>query len=389
MGETAEDLVRGENSIENFPVGPVDAVLALGMGPVRPQLRGVVGERQVVIDFDRMRVIAIAVKELAANGYVLPEGKIVPSGRNTANANDVDAALASRSNDLQLFEQIRREVAEPELTGQRFDRNEFQHVVGRPADLAEREAVVKISEARLMSQLITDTVVKPGPANRRELLQQIVPDENAANTLQNVIDFLNIMEEKSPDGLWTGNAAMVSSNFGHLERIAKIFEALGIDDSHLVPLSAEQVLRHFHYSDNAEFTKEYKELVQAYLLRNLDPGTIQNQEKFLKGVERMPEYVIPEIYLIKSDKRLLSVLNSLKNFYGKELFEKSFPEISHFEDLPVDKLREILVGLKDKRKMPSVEWGKEANLEEWKARIVDDDKRTEKWLEDNFPGKSL
>lgn len=197
-------------TIDEIASGPVDAVIAPGMGPVQPQLRGIPNEsgvRRPAATFDRMRVIAVAAHELVRQGYVASDGVIIPTGRATA----------------------------------------------KPASPAEAEAVAQTAESALMRYLV-ERIPK-------EQSRAVLEEHEAKNTIENIIRIFNLLDKRA-GGVWRGTLAVVTSNFGQIGRIVDLFHAFGIENKNIVPLSAEQALRHSQYG--VGFSDAYQGKVAAY-----------------------------------------------------------------------------------------------------------------------------
>lgn len=351
---------------EKLPVqNRVQAVIALGMGPVRPQLRGGVGgkKRHIVAHHPRMREIAVAVKELAANGYIDPKGCIIPTGRATANTAETQKALEQRGTETPE-ELLSLSTEEYKRRFPKF--GDFQNYVGQPQSEEEVARVVGISESSLMADLIKKAVSKPGPLDRKEVPPEIIEETEAPNTIQNFVRAINLLDKRTK-GVFKGKIGVVSSNFGHLSRARGILLALGIPEEKIVCLSAEQILRHFGYRQSD---------IDSFKPHNTSAQTLQNQERWIRGVREIPEYVLPEIAFIENDNRLIMVMESLRQLYGKEKLDVL--GLGDFDKMRIEDVREILSSVS--RKLPPSEWREQADIDVWKAKIDQEDALTSQWL---------
>jgi hypothetical protein len=348
-------VIRSE--IAGMP-GKIDALVLLGMGPVKPELRGPEGDRHPVVDFERMRAITIAGKELVAHGLVSEGGAVIPTGRTTADPGVVDKALADSQQGVDTE------------TLDRMNLIERQRTVGKPQTPEEAEKIKKTSEAELMSDLLKKTVAKPGEIDRKDVPVDILPEDQAKNTIENVINTINLMDMRK-GGKWEGSVGILTSNFGHIPRIKELFNAFGIGDKSLIPLSAEAVLEHYGYDKS--YLARYNEV-------NVNEPTIRNQEKFLQGVRKLPEYLLPEAALFSDDGRLKSVVGSLDVWFGKsgiDIFEKH-PELRNFQEMPANELREHLKSIPWVK--PDDSYGDTVNYDAWRQDIVYYDQMTKDWV---------
>lgn len=367
--------------IENYQQGPVDAVIVLGMGPVRPQLRGVPNEegvRRPIADFERMRAIAIATKELAAHGEISPKGFIIPTGRASANSGDVQKAAKYREEKLTGMEDLGAEQQKAQLYKEANERGEkvpggvvVQRFYGLPQSEKEVEKVVQISEARLMTDLINLT--RPKKKGDLETKQRILEEKSAPNTIRNFVESINELD-KVVGEVWKGSLGIVTSNFGHISRGEEILHALGFTRENgyvVIGLSAERVLRHYGYSES---------YLDRYESQNAPDGTIQNQEKFRRAVRTLPLYLLPEVGHFENDDRLLQVMHGVRQWYGEEAL-KQF-NLDKFETLSASEIRARLPKDSD-RVQPPDDWKKETDIALWREEIAAYDQVTEAWLTRN------
>jgi hypothetical protein len=244
MMEPIAEMPVISSEIAGLP-GKIDALVLLGMGPVKPELRGPEGDRHPVVDFERMRAITIAGKELVAHGLVSEGGAVIPTGRTTADSGEVEKALGESQKGVD---------AETLNTMNYIER---QRTVGKPQTSEEAETIKKTSEAELMSDLLKKAVAKPGEIDRQGVPVDIILEEQAKNTIENVINTINLMDARQ-GRKWVGSVGILTSNFGHIPRIKELFNAFGVGDSKIVPLSAEAVLDHYGY--DSSYLARYNEL---------------------------------------------------------------------------------------------------------------------------------
>lgn len=317
----------------------VQAVIVLGMGPVEPEFRGTGQQRRLIIANPRMRHNAIATKELVVNGYIDLHGFIVPTGGTTAKA--------------QLVEEAYR-----------------QHLINGPQTEEEKRQVLQTSEAELMGSFIKKVVVKSNVSS--QIPQEILLESEASNTLENFICSLNLLDRKV-NGLFNGQIAVVGSNFGHLTRVSEIAKALGLDQGQMVFLSSEQILRHFDYDSK---------YLDEFLPEKVKLEDIQMHERWLLGIQKIPEYVLPEIKFVENDERFMQMMKELRTYYGTEVLGNIAQGLDHFETMQPKDIRDILGSMK--RKLPPKNWGISANPDVWRERMRVYNKNTENWLTHKF-----
>lgn len=382
-------------SVEMLPRGPVDVVLMPGMGPVPAQLRGPEGARRPVADFERMRAIAIAGNELAANGFVKADGFLIPTGRATANTADVQNAYAQTPAFREKFAAamkvriVNEKPGTGEMTPSQFLATypEFksiqglQRLLGRPQTEAEMAIILETTEAGLME----DLQIRTRPKSHRETTQIKLPEILASNTIENIVRTINLLDteaKKRGDDMWRGTIAIVSSNFGHIQRIKEIFKALGIGEDRIVPLSADAVLRHAGY--DPKYLDKY-EREDLNLDTDLGRNTLKSQERWRRGVREMPQYVLPEIALIENDARLFQVMEALQDWYGEEMLRKIDPDLIDIKRFTAEQIRGTLG--KIERQKPPESWGDldDAKTAAWVAENAAYTDLTKAWLQQNSP----
>lgn len=374
-------------SLGELPKRPVDAVFAPGMGPVAPQLRSyggaALGERHVSADFWRLREIPIAIAELAAQGCIDSNGAIVLSGRATANTGDVAKALESRlaENDTILVAQHAVISSDPakagaippkEFVGRYSVYEDFPRAYGKPATEEEAQKVRDTTEASLMAGLVRRTVPKVPTEDRHPLTQDILEDPNAKNTIDNVIQYLNLMDKRS-GGVWDGTTAIVSPNFGQMQRIIELFQAFGVRTNSLVPLGAEQILKSSGYGEG-----ELGHYFERFNTENSMPNTIKTQERWLRAVREEPKYILELVAGFTNDERLKMVMTSLEQWYGKDLLYQAHPSLSSWRNADASSLRDTLKSIK--RVLPGEELGQHADLTNWDQQNRYIDTVTHQWM---------
>lgn len=112
-------------------------------------------------------------------------------------------------------------------------------------------------------------------------------------------------------------------------------------------------------------------------MREIAIQTLQNQERWIRGVREIPEYVLPEIAFVENDNRLMMVMESLRQLYGKEKLDAL--GLGDFDNMRIEDVRKILSSIN--RKLPPSEWGEQADIDVWKATIDQEDALTSQWLQ--------
>ena len=333
-----------------LPQPPMAAVIGLGMGPVVPQLRGPKGKRRPVTISPWMRHNAIAIAEIVDSGLIEENGYIIPSG------------FPARKEDMN------RQLRETPRTQ--------REAYGRPASTEEEMQIRKTSEAKLMGWLIGHAVARSATASRKYPNPTVLEEREASNTIQNFVRAINLLDKRSYErtgGLFEGNIAFVASEFGHVARAKEILNALGFDDERIVPITAQQVLRHFGYKGNL-----YPELWHGKPYEKQMQDTKLSQERWRRGVREKPAYVLTEIIYFEKNARLMQVMAALGRWYGQEDLGKF--SLGDFAFLKPEDLRRIL-GSIDRN--ASENWPEEAIPADTSALTQEIEKYkrlTEQWL---------
>lgn len=295
------ELILSHLEPQKLPFTHVDALLVLGIGG-NTRLLG--PDRHPVIEEQRMRINAVAAKELAAHHNIT---SIIPTGQFTELVEYHYKRLAAR------------QQSKPDPTETDF--LSFQGLMGQPTDEAELRRAAAVSQGELMSSLIRRAVPKGGAPSR--LTQEILEERIARNTILNFIEALNLLDERTK-GFWQGNMAVLTTNTGHLQRSLAIGRLLALGE--ILPISSEGTLLHYGYD------KEYLN----YMLQVTD-SELREQEKNLRALSEIPEFIIPELVYIKNDERLRKVLSHLSGVYGPQALAKF--GIENIESMPADSIR--------------------------------------------------
>jgi len=381
-----ETVFVGLGTPKEIPLsGPSEVLFILGQG-VKPQLRhgSESPDRHVVIDsaYDSqiLRVKTTAAAELIAHGDI--DGPIVPTGARTASP---DAIYAARKQwDITAAASVaqtdgasnnREKVMKVIEANPTFSYIEKQQLVGNPHTEAEMKAVSETSEAGLMESLLKKIVPKSHGVNEQSL--PIWKEEEARNTVQNIIYLLNKLDAKNP--MWDGVVKVLSSNDGHLDRGVAVLQAFGFSDDHIVAIAAEPVLETYKYGI---VTKD--EVGQNFLDRliaeEVKDERLKGQGKWLEMIKRIPAYILPELIKLENNERLRSVIGALQDWYkesGVDMFAK-YPKLAEYQTMDVGDLRAILKGINQDTKTEQVE--SLIDYDGMRQQIADNAKKTKEWI---------
>lgn len=257
---------------------PLDAVVVLGMGPLRLREVADKGSDRLYPLHPYNRLNAIAAKLLASNGVV---DTVVTSGTRTGTPGE------GTSDRIKSLEQV---VSEGKLL----------------ADIYGRARGIGVDAS--------------GNARAEKIIQI---DSQAKTTFDNVIQALNALDAKN-GGYWQGTIAILSSEF-HGPRIQEILTAFGIKDARV--LSAERILRHFGYTGRLYPKGEFG---YGVTYEQFEEGVYQGQPAGLENLRDNPSYVTFELAKIKSNRRLWEIASSVKAYY----LEKGVSLPDAYADIP-------------------------------------------------------
>jgi hypothetical protein len=366
----------------------IDALLIMGCG-VRPQLRGKSGERHVVNDgmydddasqYDAriLRSRIMAAKELAVRGLI--DGPIIPSGAATINKERLNQDVYEMQYDMAVAENLLRDkgVAPTEEAIKNellevydyLDVQQQHELLGRPENEKEKKLLEETSEAKLMSELLRRVRARPDAENREVVPIEIFEENQAKNTIENVIYTLNKLD-KDAESMFTGTLSILTSNNGHLERSGLILQIFGIDPEKTVLLDPEQILRHFGYDER--YIRHIEE-------HNNREDTMRHYTRWMEGLRSLPDYVLPELALIENNDRLKYTVSSLRHWYQQVGVDicTLHPELLGYETMDPNKLRDTIK--KISRLMPPEEWKDRWNTVQMRQNISKYKKQTEAWL---------
>lgn len=337
---------------DNFPefgINPeqlltqIDALIVLGIGG-NIQRKGL--HNRPVIENPRMRINAIATKELAVNGHIAQDTVIIPTGKGTEVVKWHEDRLTHKKG----------------LLGQSTDADElrkllpkntsylaFQDFMGQPSDEEELRKTALVSQGELMTDLIGKAKAKPsGNLDRGQISQDILPETRARTTILNLIEALNLLDAHV-QGVWDGNIAILTTNTGHLQRAEECAHALGIKNA--LMLSSEQVLLDKGYN-------------QGYIqqMLQMSEGDFKEQEKNFRAIKELPEFLIPEAVFIKNDQRLKQVVAHFETYYGVDALKKY--GVEDHSELTADEIRERIGSVGINRTKAVLEACSEVELKE-------------------------
>ena len=124
-------------NLSEIPFTRVDALLVLGIGG---NTRFATSDRYPIIEERRMRMNAIAAKELAANRTIPDTAVIIPTGQGTELVDYHYQRLAKRQ--------------QTELNPEGRTYREYQDLQGQPINEAELKRAAAVSQGELMTDLI-------------------------------------------------------------------------------------------------------------------------------------------------------------------------------------------------------------------------------------------
>jgi hypothetical protein len=201
----------------------------------------------------------------------------------------------------------------------------FQDFMGQPSDEVELARAAKVSQGELMTDLIRNARTKTaGDRDPAQVPQDILPETRARTTILNLIEALNLLDERTK-GVWDGNMAILTTNTGHLQRAQECAKALGLKN--VLMLSSEQIL----------LTQGYdQEYLQGML--QMSEGDFKEQEKNFRAIKELPEFLIPEAVFIKNDQRLQQVIAHFESYYGVDALKKY--GVENHRQLSADEIRE-------------------------------------------------
>ena len=314
-----------------LPGSPLGAVAGCGMY-VQPYI---IGDQAASVD--RQRHIPLAIKELAVSGLVKPKGVLIVSGQASPHSPVFEQAL-SRYRELPTETIAQMTVAELKdffiekgwympngnaeygdtffwalKKQQAFPKTEDEAGILKRTTQAEQMArIIKIARGKTVYRKRDRETNRLDESERYPLTQEVIAEESAKNTIENVIFIINKLAEwalQTPGELYDDSVGIVSSNFGHNARIYDLFVAFGFGNL-VVPLSAERILH------RARYKKRYLNWIDE---RNAPLTDLQNQERWRRGVREVAEYVIPELEHVQYPARLYKILEGVKEWYGDEV----------------------------------------------------------------------
>ncbi len=314
--------------------GIPEALIILGIGG-NLQVRGT--DRQPVISEETMRRNAIAGAEI--DRLLDPNAVIIPTGKGTELVAGHYQTLEERDN---LATRTAAEVYQASK-GNHLERVKF---VAFPQSEVELTTTAEYTQGELMRDLIPKVRSKHDQHlqhSKEPQSRQIWPEKLARNTILNLIESLNMLDEKT-SGVWQGKIMILTTNTGHMQRAEEIARALGLPDVQM--LSSEEILLQSGYGKNIDPEKIKK-------LFDMTEGSVRENEKNLRGTREIPEFFIPELIFIKKDSRLKNTLTYLLTDYYQKYPEavnralRSYG-IENYQNLTADEIRNKIaqVGIK-------------------------------------------
>jgi len=346
-----------KSATPEVPLTKVDVLLVLGIGG---NLQLVGGDRRPVIEDQKMRINAIAAAELAAKGHLSDDTVIVTSGKGTELVDFHHKRLAHKRAMLNQATSIHvlREL-QPELSY-----TEFANFMARPSSQTELEATAQVTQGALMQDLITRIKTKSADHQaRRPITQEILIEGVARNTILNLIEALNLLDQKAdPDSFWDGDMAILTTDTGHLQRAQEIARVLGLNN--VTMLSAEQVLLYYGYR-------------QDYLDRMLQvhDNELREHEKNLRAIKRIPEFLIPELIYVKNDQRLKQLIANVANYYGQSALKKY--SLENYQEHSAAQVRNQIGAIGLERTKSVIEAAEESELDSLEIKGFDPDTQIE------------
>lgn len=328
---TKGELRIKEPQLQDLPKGPVDVAIIFGMGPVDPVMKGADGKREPRIGKARARHNTVAGLELAARGYIKKDGMVVLSGTATADPMEVEAAvqrkqanIADRDTFLQTLG-TEAQTLEPAKLEQRWQEYKASVEISTAQDPTPEEAeqVYTTSEAEVMESLFrrakskvveTDANGVERQVGIEDLHLNVWSDHLATETTDNYIDVLNQLDDDSlakGGGLFDGTIAAITSRY-HIARTIEIARMLGLEGK-VVPLVSQEVLKSCGYKD------PYANNPKA---EQFDKGTRWGEQRWIRAIYQMPEYLLPALGKIKNEQRLINTLQHVQTVYGRDVMQK-------------------------------------------------------------------
>lgn len=146
-------------------------------------------------------------------------------------------------------------------------------------------------------------------------------EDQATTTFGNILEGLNLLDEKAPNGHFDGSFGVVSSEF-HGPRIAEMLNAFGLSNGRFV--SAEGVLAAAGYSGGTRgFGPAYD---------NFNKGAYPGQPAGIQNLQDNPSYVTRDLGVIRSARRFHTLANALRDYYANRSMPVALPEC--FTKLP-------------------------------------------------------
>lgn len=372
-------------NIDRVPKAPVDTVLIFGMGPVHLSIvQKYLHHDNVAIGQSRMKHNAIAVLELAAHGYINKKGVIIPSGTATANPELMEIVKKLKHNPktnvdaLMAKLELENEKSAPpkKVPTEDVSPKEMKPVLS-PTMQKEIEKLYTTSEAEIMEWVFLNAhskVMKPDGSGRvtgKSLHIEIFRDNLATETIDNFINAINELDKRSRKKnkiMFNGSLAAVTSRY-HIARTMETARYLGLENQ-VVPLVSQEVLKHFGYD-----THLFKSSNQ------FDIATRWNEQKWTRAIHQIPEFILPVIYQIQDDERLINILHNLKTIYGEKVFDNL-----HLAKITLENANRLRLQLKSlARKNPKIEEWMLTDTKEINEAIDQYVHFTEEWLNMNVP----
>lgn len=314
-------------SLDKAPKGPLHVLIPLGMGPIEATLHGK-DNREVSIgpDHTRMRDNAAATLELIARGVTKHDAIIVPSGTSTANPSEIILAMKRKDMDQDTFRssvlEEYREKGETILEAE-IEHKWHNHQILAPqlpnSDI-EADMVDHTSEASLMEKLlwrISSKVPHPeGIGNIRlsDTRVTLWADHLATETVDSFIHLLNELDKRSFEQsgeLFNGNIGAITSRY-HVARTYEIAKLLGLENQ-VVPLISQEVLKVYGYEDP---------YISNPKAEQFDLKTRWREQKWIRALYQIPEYLLPTLVKIENNQRLIKTLLHLSKIYGNDTMSK-------------------------------------------------------------------
>lgn len=146
-------------------------------------------------------------------------------------------------------------------------------------------------------------------------------EDAATTTFRNILEGLNLMEHKNPDGYFSGTFAVISPRF-HGPRIKEMLRCFGLTKGRF--LAAEDVVGAVGYQSGTRgFGAKYDTFVRA---------AFPSQPAGLQNLYDNPSYVTKELASIQSPRRFYEVAHAVARYYQQRRQPIPLPDC--FTSLP-------------------------------------------------------